>query len=166
VSAAPCVIGDAPLRAALSDLCAGLLAAVAGDRVTVRLDLPAAGLDVQGIAAEAVAPGVREIGEDRSISQWDLPTVRRLRDTLAPLVQSDPRVEPGIPAFLQEHYGARAQLLVPVPCDGRLAGWWSVHSLVERGWTPGDVSAAERAAEAVARLLGWAPQTPGTGVPC
>jgi hypothetical protein len=166
VTAASRAVDATALRAALRELCTELLREVEADRVTVRLDLPAAGLDVQGIAAEAVALGVREIGGDRSISQWDLPTVQRLRETLTALVQSDPRVEPGIPSFLQEHYGARAQVLVPVACDGQLGGWWSVHSMVERPWSPDDVLATERAAAAVARLVGWAAASPGAGAPC
>ena len=148
---------DAPsLHRELTAVCDRLLSATAADRVTVRLDLPRLALDVHAVAAEAVAPGIRPIGDDRSIRQWELPTVQQIAATLAPLVQEHSGVAPGIPASLQEHYGARAQVLAPLVRDASLGGWLSVHSSAEREWCPTDLAAIDDAVTGLERRLGWA----------
>lgn len=134
-------------RAVLEDL----LSATAASRTTLRLDLPGKGLHVDRVAAEAVGAGVRPIGDDSSIDQRALPTVRFLEEERRPLVQDDcSNAEPAPPQELIEFYGVRAQMLGPLVRDGLLTGWISVHHTAgPREWSEKDVDALRGAVKRV-----------------
>jgi len=129
-----------------------LLAATGASRTTLRLNLPDRNLHVDKVAAEAIADNVRPIGDDSSIDQRALPTVRFLEEERRPLVQNDcSDVEPAPPKELIEFYGVRAQMLGPLVRDGSLIGWISVHDTAgPREWNEKDMAALLRAVE---RLL-------------
>jgi maleate isomerase len=141
------------VRAELAELGADLLRSCDADRVTVRLDAPALGLDVDITVGEAVRAGVRRLGGDRTLDQRALETVRWLEDHRQPLVQPDFESPPIPPAALRDVYGVKAQMLGPVEVGGALVGWVSVHSVTERPWSSADVSALEQAASNVEGLL-------------
>lgn len=134
-------------RAILEDL----LSVTAASRTTLRLDLPREGLHVDRVAAEAVGAGVRPIGDDSSIDQRALPTVRFLEEERRPLVQEDcSNAEPTPPQELIEFYGVSAQMLGPLVRDGLLIGWVSVHYTAgSRKWSEKDVNALRGAVERV-----------------
>ena len=149
------LLAQGSLRVWLAEHTTRLLESTGADRVTVRLNDPTRGFDVDGVAAEAVAPGIQAIGRDRSISQWELPTVRQLQSTLAPLIQGRSDAPPGIPELLKARYGIRAQLLGPLDDLGELKGWISIHSSVEREWEPSELDALAAVAAAFSDRLGW-----------
>jgi maleate isomerase len=152
-------------RADLAEVGQELLAACRADRVTVRLDAPRLGLDVDITVGEAVGPGVRRLGGDRTLDQRGLETVRWLEGHRRALVQPDFSSPPIPPAALRQVYGVRAQMLGPIEVGGALGGWMSVHSLHERPWLAAEVAALEQAAGRVAALVtcfdGWGPAIPG-----
>jgi maleate isomerase len=136
----------------LEEIAAGLLEATAASRVTVRLGTPG---EVYPVVAEALAPGVRSIRDATEIDLRKAETFRFLERERRTLVQRDCLLdEPAVPAALIEAYGVRAQILVPVVREARLAGIVSVHhAATVRAWTDAEVAAAETAAGQVAELL-------------
>jgi maleate isomerase len=120
--------------------------------VTIRLDTPG---EVYPVAAEALAPGVRSIRGATEIDLRKAETFRFLDRERQTLAQHDClRDEPAVPPELIELYGVRAQILVPVVLDERLAGIVSVHhAATVRDWTEAEVAAAEAAAAQVRELL-------------
>ena len=149
------LLAQGSLRLWLAEHTTRLLESTGADRVTVRLSDPTLGFDVDSVASEAVAPGIPAIGRERSISQWELQTVRQLQITLAPLIQERSDAPPGIPELLKARYGVRAQLLGPLDDTGELKGWISIHSSVEREWEPSDLDALATATAVVCDRLGW-----------
>jgi maleate isomerase len=143
------LLASGTLRARLQDVVADLLAATSADRTTLRIDLPAQGLQVDLTAAEAVASGVRSIRWDGSLDQRALNTVQWLERHRQPLVQPHFHTDPTPPAALVEVYGVNAQMLSPIECDGGLVGWLSVHSLRERAWSATDQNALSAATQRV-----------------
>lgn len=140
------------------DILEDLLSVTAASRTTLRLDLPSRGLHVDRVAAEAVAAGVRSIGDDSSIDQRALPTVRFLEEERRPLVQDDcSNAEPAPPQELIEFYGVRAQMLGPLVRDGLVIGWISVHDTAgPREWSEKDVDALRDAIERVqGEIASW-----------
>jgi maleate isomerase len=123
------------------------------DRVTVRVDEPLLGLDVDLCLAESAAPGLARIGHDRSLDQRSLATVRWLEENRRTLVQADFAEEPRPPAALIDVYGVEAQMLGPLVIGGKVKGWISVHSTVARRWRPADVAALEATVVLVRELL-------------
>jgi maleate isomerase len=140
-------------RAALQQLCDGLLAQTGADRVTARLDAADSGLQVDLPAAEALRPGMKSIRWDPSLDQRALETVCWLDEHRRLLVQPHFDVPPYPPRALRDVYGVAAQILAPVPGAGSLRGWLSVHSIAERDWTPADQAASRSAAASVAAVL-------------
>jgi maleate isomerase len=118
-----------------------LLEETRADRTTLRLDLPRHDLNVDLAAAEATRPGVRAIRHDSGLDQRALNTVVWLENNRRILVQPDFRAEPYPPQALIEHYGVRAQMLGPVVVDDVLVGWFSAHSITERGWSKAETAA-------------------------
>lgn len=142
------------LRVKLQQVCEQLLAATRCDRTTVRLDVPAAGLQVDLTAAEAVRDGVSSIRWDSSLDQRRLDTVEWLEQHRKNLVQPDFHGTPRAPQALREVYGVQAQLLGPVGSDGEpMVGWLSAHSMAERPWDDSDLAAMDAARIRVGALL-------------
>jgi GAF domain-containing protein len=134
-----------PFRDVLEDL----LSATAASRTTLRLDFPDKDFHVDRVAAEAVAAGVRSIGDDSSIDQRALPTVMFLEEERRPLVQNDClAADPAPPQALVDFYGVKAQMLGPLVRDDRLIGWISVHYTPgPRKWSDEDIEALREAIE-------------------
>jgi GAF domain-containing protein len=131
------------------DVLEDLLTATAASRTTLRLDLPDKDLHVDRVVAEAVAAGVRSIGDDSSIDQRALPTVMFLEEERRPLVQNDClAADPAPPQALIDFYGVKAQMLGPLVRDDHLIGWISVHYTPgPREWSDKDVDALREAIE-------------------
>lgn len=132
-----------------------LLSSTGASRTTLRLDLPEEGLHVDRVAAEAVAAGVRPIGDDNSIDQRALPTVRFLEEERRPLVQDDCLdSDPAPPQELIELYGVKAQMLGSLVREGDLIGLISVHhNPGPREWSARDVEALQEAVRRVQQTL-------------
>jgi maleate isomerase len=141
------------LRARLQEAIKDLLTATGADRTTLRIDLPAMGLQVNLTAAEAVASGVRSIRHDGSLDQHKLNTVVWLKQHRKPLVQPHFNEDPQPPQALKDVYGVRAQILGPVVRGDEVVGWISIHSLRERAWGAQEVAALAEATKRVHSAL-------------
>lgn len=137
----------------LAGLCDQLLVATGADRVTVRVDLPELGLDVDTVATEACRPGVASLAADSSIDQRTLETIRWLDRYRTMLVQDHFGDSPVPPPALIAVYGVRAQMLAPLESDGALIGWVSVHQSHPRAWGIEETHALGTHATAVSTLL-------------
>ena len=111
--------------------------------------MPDKDLHVDRVVAEAVAAGVRSIGDDSSIDQRALPTVMFLEEERRPLVQDDClAADPAPPQALIDFYGVKAQMLGPLARNDRLIGVVSVHYTPgSREWSDKDVDALREAIE-------------------
>lgn len=139
----------------LDELLERLRAGVGASRTTIRIDIPAWGVDVNDVIAEAHAEGMRSLRGERGIDQRALPTVRFLEERRVPLVQPEFRTTAHPPPqALIDVYGVQAQMLAPLVHGGELVGWVSVHEVGrEREWPPDQVAVLEAAAaEALAVL--------------
>lgn len=129
-------------------------------RVTLRLDAPRCGWDVDGVAVEIVAPGIRALTPDRSLHQRQLATVRHLETHRQILVQSNCRTDTvAPPPELIEIYGVQAQMLAPLVWHDTVLGWISVHyNAGPRTWTQEEVRQLAAATTSVWSLIdqaGW-----------
>lgn len=140
-------------RARLAPVCERLLAGTAADRVTVRLDLPDLGLDVEHPCAQATRQGIRPLETAIPGGQRSLDTIAWLAGRRQLLVQPDFSRPPYPPAALREAYGVKAQMLAPVIRGGALTGWLSVHSGRPRDWGPDDLASLGEAATAVHAVI-------------
>jgi maleate isomerase len=147
------LLASGSLRNELQRVCEAVLAGTGADRTTLRIDLPAHGLQVDLTAAEAVRPGVRSIRRDESLDQRRLNTVTWLEDHRRILVQPDFHGVPSPPQALIDVYGVQAQVLAPLVRGGAMAGWLSVHSMAERPWSGPDLSAVGDAVAALHDIL-------------
>ena len=140
--------------AALDDLLEELLAATGASRVTLRRDLP--GPDAFPVVAEALAPGVGSLREERSVHLPSQPVVREIARGRQ-VVQDDSAAafeDPAYHRMLEAYGGLAAQIVTPVFLDGRVEAILSVHQLgATRGWTEAEVSAATRAAKRLGAIL-------------
>ena len=131
-----------------------LLESTRASRVTLRRDLP--GESAFPVVAEALAPGVESLREERSIHLPSQPVVLELLRGRQ-VVQDDAADAYDDPAFqrmLEVYGGLAAQIVTPVMRDGTLEAIVSVHQLgAPRRWTDDEIAAATRAAERVAELL-------------
>ncbi|HEY7732260.1 MAG TPA: GAF domain-containing protein [Gaiellaceae bacterium] len=138
------------LAAVLEDL----LASTGASRVTLRRDVP--GDYAFPVVAEALAPGVGSLREERSVHLPGQPVVAELERGYQ-VVQDDSRTAYDDPAFqrmLVAYGGLAAQIVTPVHEGGTLAAIVSVHQLGSpREWTEAEVAAAAAAAERVRGLL-------------
>jgi GAF domain-containing protein len=138
---------------ALEDVLGDLLGTTRASRVTLRRDLPGA---VFPVVAEALAPGVGSLREERSVHLASQPVVLELLRGRQ-VVQDDAAAAYDDPAFqrmLEVYGGLAAQIVTPVMRDGTLEAIVSVHQLAApRRWTGDEVAAATRAAERVLELL-------------
>jgi alpha/beta hydrolase family protein/GAF domain-containing protein len=142
-------------HAELEAIAAALQRATGAARVTLRLDVPRAGLSVADVTAEALAPGAASLRGQTSIDQRAAGSIRWLEQHRRALVQEDvTRAEAPPPPELVRVYGATAQMLGPVIRDGALVGWLSVHHAGgPRRWSAADVAALEAAVGDVQREL-------------
>jgi GAF domain-containing protein len=130
-----------------------LLETTGASRVTLRRDLP--GESAFPVVAEALAPGVGSLREERSVH---LPTQPVVLEVLQgrQVVQDDASSAYDDPAFqrmLEVYGGLAAQIVTPVMRDGRLEAIVSVHQLgAPRRWTEDEIAAATRAARRVGEL--------------
>ena len=137
----------------LEDVLAELLETTRASRVTLRRDLPG---DPFPVVAEALAPGVGSLREERSVHLPSQPVVLELLRGRQ-VVQDDAASAYDDPAFqrMREVYGGlAAQIVTPVMRDGALEAIVSVHQLgAPRRWADDEIAAAARAAERVRELL-------------
>jgi GAF domain-containing protein len=140
--------------AALEDVLSELLEATGASRVTLRRDLP--GESAFPVVAEALAPGVGSLREERSVHLPSQPVVVELLGGRQ-VVQDDASSAYDDPAFqrmLEVYGGLAAQIVTPVMRDGRLEAIVSLHQLgASRRWTEDEIAAATRAARRVGELL-------------
>lgn len=123
--------------------------ALAADRVTLRLDVPALNFPVIG---EALARGTRSIREDYTVDQRGAATAQWVMRHRQTLVQPDVRsADPPPPRALVELYGVAAQILSPVVRGSSVVGWVSVHAGSPREWSRRDVDLVDATARDVAR---------------
>ncbi len=139
---------------ALEDVLGDLLETTRASRVTLRRDIP--GESAFPVVAEALAPGVGSLREERSVHLPSQPVVLEMLSGRQ-VVQVDAAAAYDDPAFqrmLEVYGGLAAQIVTPVMRDGTLEAIVSVHQLgAPRRWTDDEVAAATRAAERVRELL-------------
>ena len=125
----------------------GLLAMTRASRTTLRLDVPERGFQVNGVVAEALAPGVKSIAVETSLQQRKSQTASYLEKHRTILVQNDcENAVPNPPKELMRIYGTKAQMMAPVVRGRDMVGWVSVHCNVStREWSSEDVAALEAA---------------------
>jgi GAF domain-containing protein len=138
----------------LDDVLRDLLETTRASRVTLRRDVP--GGSPFPVVAEALAPGVGSLRDERSVHLPTQPVVLEVRRGRQ-VVQDDAAAAYEDPAFqqmLEAYGGLAAQIVTPVVRDGRLEAILSLHQLgARRHWTDDEVAAATRAAERVGELL-------------
>jgi len=138
----------------LEDVLRDLLETTRASRVTLRRDLP--GESAFPVVAEALAPGVGSLREERSVHLPSQPVVLEMLRGRQ-VVQDDAAAAYDDPAFqrMLDVYGwLAAQIVTPVVRDGTLDAIVSVHQLgAPRRWTDDEIAAATRAAERVSELL-------------
>jgi GAF domain-containing protein len=138
----------------LEDLLRDLLETTRASRVTLRRDL--SGKSAFPVVAEALAPGVGSLREERSVHLPSQPVVLELLRGRQ-VVQDDAAAAYDDPAFqrmLDVYGGLAAQIVTPVMRDGTLEAIVSVHQLdAPRRWTDDEIAAATRTAERVSELL-------------
>lgn len=136
------------------DVLRDLLESTRASRVTLRRDLP--GESAFPVVAEALAPGVGSLREERSVHLPSQPVVLELLRGRQ-VVQDDAATAYDDPAFqrmLDVYGGLAAQIVTPVMREGTLEAIVSVHQLgAPRRWTDDEIAAAARAAERVSELL-------------
>lgn len=142
--------------AAFQEVLDDLLEATSSSRTTIRLDSPSDGFHLDAVAAEALAPGIRTLKDDTSITNLrDVPTVRFLDEERRLLVQNDClTADPAVPRKLIEFYGVKAQMLGPIVREGDLIGVVSVHhNPGPREWSARDIEALQDAVHRVQQTL-------------
>jgi GAF domain-containing protein len=136
------------------DVLRDLLESTRASRVTLRRDLP--GEFAFPVVAEALAPGVGSLREERSVHLPSQPVVLEILRGRQ-VVQDDAAAAYDDPAFqrmLDAYGGLAAQIVTPVMREGTLEAIVSVHQLgAPRRWTDHEIAAAARAAERVSELL-------------
>ncbi len=136
------------------DVLRDLLESTRASRVTLRRDLP--GESAFPVVAEALAPGVGSLREERSVHLPSQPVVLEMLRGRQ-VVQDDAGAAYDDPAFqrmLDVYGGLAAQIVTPVMREGTLEAIVSVHQLgAPRRWTDDEIAAAARAAERVSELL-------------
>ena len=139
---------------ALEDVLTELLEATRASRVTLRRDIP--GAPPFPVVAEALAPGVGSLREERSVHLPTQPVVREVQAGRQ-VVQDDSAAaydEPAFQRMLEAYGGLAAQIVTPVMHDGTLQAIVSVHQLgTPRHWTDEEIAAATHAADRLRELL-------------
>ena len=137
------------------DILEELLAKTKASRTTLRLDVPERGFHVNGVVAEALAPGVKSIAAETSLQQRKSQTASYIEQNRTILVQNDcENATPSPPKELMKIYGTKAQMVAPVVRGPDMVGWVSVHyNPSPREWTPEDVAAIEAAVAATHKQM-------------
>ena len=139
---------------ALEDVLRDLLQSTRSSRVTLRRDLP--GESAFPVVAEALAPGVGSLREERSVHLPGQPVVLEMLRGRQ-VVQDDAAAAYDDPAFqrmLEVYGGLGAQIVTPVMRDGKLEAIVSVHQLAR----PETVDRRrDRGSDAGSRARGGAP---------
>jgi maleate isomerase len=132
-----------------------LLAKTKASRTTLRLDVPERGFDVNGVVAEALAPGVKSIAAETSLQQRKSQTAGYIEKNRKMLVQNDcENATPSPPKELMQIYGTKAQMVAPVVRGADMVGWVSVHYNVStREWSREDMAALEAAVTATHKQM-------------
>jgi maleate isomerase len=132
-----------------------LLEATRASRTTLRLDVPERGWQVNGVVAEALAPGVKSIAGETSLQQRKSQTAGYMEKNRTILVQNDcEKADPSPPKELMAIYGTKAQMVAPVVRGADMVGWVSVHDNPSpREWSREDVAALESAVAAAHKQM-------------
>lgn len=132
-----------------------LLESTKASRTTLRLDVPERGWQVNGVVAEALAPGVKSIAGETSLQQRKSQTAGFIEKNRTILVQNDcATANPSPPKELMAIYGTKAQMVAPVVRGADMVGWVSVHyNPSVREWTREDVAALEAAVAATHKQM-------------
>jgi len=144
------------LIAAFQRILYDLLESTSASRTTIRLDSASYDLHLDAVAAEALAPGVRSLRNDTSITNLrEAPTVRFFDKERRILVQNDClSADPAVPEKLIKLYGVKAQMLGPLIREDSLIGLISVHyNLGPREWSEKDVDVLQNAIRRAEREL-------------
>ena len=149
------MISTDELVARFNDLMAELRGKTNASRTTLRLDVPDRGFQVNGVVAEALAPGVKSIAAETSLQQRKSQTAGYLEKTRTMLVQNDcENADLKPPKELMQIYGTKAQMVAPVVRGGDMVGWVSVHYNVStREWSSEDKAALEAAVAATHKQM-------------
>ena len=144
------MISTEDLVGKFKDILEELLAKTKASRTTLRLDVPERRFHVNGVVAEALAPGVKSIAGETSLQQRKSQTASYMENTRTMLVQNDcENADPQPPKELMQIYGTKAQMVAPVVRGGDMVGWVSVHYNVStRKWSSEDKAALEAAVAA------------------
>jgi maleate isomerase len=144
------MISTDELVARFNGLMADLRGKTNASRTTLRLDVEERGFRVNGVVAEALAPGIKSIAAETNLQQRKTQTATYLEQNRKILVQNDClNAELSPPKELMQIYGTKAQMMGPIVRDGKLMGWISVHyNPSTREWTREDVAALESAVAA------------------
>lgn len=124
-----------------------LLEDTKASRVTLRLDWPERGIDVDDVIAEARGRGVKSMKGQTAIDQRRAPTVAWLERERRLLVQETLiEADPAPPRELILTYETTAQMLGPLVRHGEMIGWISVHfNKGPRNWQPEEIVCLEEA---------------------
>ena len=140
--------------ATLAALLQELLDATGASRVTLRRDVD--GPAPFPVVAEALAPGVGSLRNERSVHLPTQPVVREIQQG-SQVVQDDCAAaydDPAFQAMLVAYGGLGAQIVTPIQVAGRLEAILSLHQLgVSRRWTEAEIALATRTAERLGSLL-------------
>jgi GAF domain-containing protein len=150
--------GKAAFIGKAESILASLLKATNASRTTLRADLPQFGLNVNGPAAEALAPGVHSIKDKTSLDQRNAVAIKWLEKNRRVFVENDclhttadVAPEPEVTGV----YGIRSEMVAPIIRNDHLIGWVSVHNI--RGphqWTESEIAAIEAACAELGREIG------------
>jgi GAF domain-containing protein len=140
--------------AEIEDVLQALLNRTGASRVTLREDVP--GDYAFPVTYEALAPGVGSLLGERTVDLRSQPVALEVAAGRQ-VVQDDCAQAFDDPAFhrMRETYGGlAAQIVTPVPSDGRVAGIISLHQLGSpRRWTKEEIEACRAAATRIGELL-------------
>jgi GAF domain-containing protein len=148
------VDNHAAVGSAIEPILEELLARTGASRVTLRQDLP--GEYAFPVTAEALAPGVGSLREERTVDLRGQPVAIEVASGRQ-VVQDDSASSYADAEFqrMRRVYGGlAAQIVTPVLADGRVAGIVSVHDLrAPRRWSEDEVEACRAAAARIAGLV-------------
>ena len=143
---------------AFRDIVDRLRAGTGASRTTIRVDLACFGLEIDTVAAESRADGVRALEGQRTPGARNGAAARWLRENRRPFVMEDcldpwaPEVAPE--NYVIEQYGIRAEMVCGVFRGDTMVGIVSVHyTLGTRAWSGDDVASIERACGDVRTIL-------------
>lgn len=137
------------------ELLESLLRETGASRVTLRRD--SEGDEAFPVVEEALAPGVAPLRDVRTVDLRTQPVVREImagRQVVQHDCASEHEDDLAFREMLVAFGGLAAQIVTPVPVDGRVEAILSVHQLgASREWSEGEIAAATRTARRVGELL-------------